>query len=145
MPLSGGSCDLFRYRRGRDATLSARDARSPVHHHSGHRFGRVGCGRCASRLRPGHRWRVDPMRRAGSRPDPVSSPTRRKGNDRQRPLKCGESRFAGTVTRSDVVHFVGVMQGCACTGDSLNQRTVLDTVGEALLLIPVAVKATMQK
>jgi hypothetical protein len=32
-----------------------------------------------------------------------------------------------------------------CTGDSLNQRIVLDTIGEALLLIPVAVKATMQK
>jgi len=30
----------------------------------------------------------------------------------KRPLKCSESRFAGTVTGSDVVRFVGVMQGC---------------------------------
>ena len=28
---------------------------------------------------------------------------------------------------------------------TLNQRIVLETVGEATLLIPVAVKATMQK
>jgi hypothetical protein len=52
-----------------DATLSALDARSPVHPHSGHRFGRLGYGRYASRFRPGHRLRVDPMLCAVSRPD----------------------------------------------------------------------------
>jgi hypothetical protein len=30
-------------------------------------------------------------------------------------------------------------------GGSSNQRIVLDTIGEGLLLIPAAVKATMQK
>jgi hypothetical protein len=30
-------------------------------------------------------------------------------------------------------------------GDSLNQRIVLETVGETLLLVPAVVKATMQK
>jgi len=40
---------------------------------------------------------------------------------------------------------VGFSREYAPVGDSLNQRIVLDTVGEALLLIPVAVKATMQK
>ena len=44
-----------------DATLSARDARYPVHHHADHRFERVACGTCASRFRLGYRWRVDPM------------------------------------------------------------------------------------
>src|ERR1700678_1468693 len=36
----------------------------------------------------------------------------------KRPLKCGESRLAGTVPGSDVVHFVGVMQGWGPSFDS---------------------------